>query len=101
MSDHLSLKGVAYNEIRAEESKLGVCMSFKLDELDASIIELLQRDSRMMYKDIAEKTNVSLPTVRARIKRLLDLGVIKKFTIVVDADKISGKDVFRIIPSNI
>lgn len=44
-----------------------------------------------MYKDIAQKAGVSLPTVRSRIQRLIELGVIKKFTVIVDADKILGK----------
>ena len=63
----------------------------KLDEVDARIIELLQKDGRMMYKDLARFTRVSLPTVRYRIKRLTDMGVIRKFTVVTDPGKISGK----------
>lgn len=66
-------------------------MVIRLDRIDAGIIELLQSDGRMMYKDIARQTGVSLPTVRARIRRLTDLGVIKKFTVIVDPDKIRGK----------
>lgn len=66
-------------------------MVLKLDALDVGIIEALQQDGRILYKDIAKKMGVSLPTVRARIKRLMDLGVIRKFTVIVDADKIYGK----------
>jgi len=44
-----------------------------------------------MYKDAAKQLNVSIPTIRARVRRLRELGVIKKFTIVVDPDKIFGK----------
>ena len=66
-------------------------MVIRLDRIDVGIIELLQTDGRMMYKDIARETGVSLPTVRARIKRLTDLDVIKKFTVIVDPDKIRGK----------
>jgi len=63
----------------------------KLDLQDVQIIEALQQDGRMQYKDIARKVGLSLPTVRARIKRLMDLGVVRKFTIIVDPDKIYGK----------
>ncbi len=66
-------------------------MSVQLDENDARIIELLQEDGRMQYKDIAQRVGVSIPTARSRIQRLLGLGVIKKFTVIVDADKILGK----------
>ena len=66
-------------------------MSIQLDRVDVQIIEMLQQDGRMLYKDIAKKVGVSLPTVRIRTKKLVDLGVIKKFTVIVDADKILGK----------
>ena len=66
-------------------------MSIQLDRTDVQIIEMLQEDGRMLYKDIAQKAGVSLPTVRTRIQKLMDLGVIKKFTVIVDADKILGK----------
>lgn len=72
-------------------------MELKIDELDSQIIELLQQDGRMQLKDIAEKTGVSIPTVRARVKRLLELGVIKKFTAVVSTERIWGRVRFAII----
>ncbi|MDG6990918.1 MAG: Lrp/AsnC ligand binding domain-containing protein [Nitrososphaerota archaeon] len=55
------------------------------------IVEILQGDGRAMYKDIAQKVGVSLPTVRTRVRHLMELGVIRKFTVIVDPDKIFGK----------
>ncbi len=66
-------------------------MSIQIDGIDAQIIEMLQSDGRMLYKDLAQKVGVSLPTVRARTQKLVELGVIKKFTVIIDADKILGK----------
>lgn len=66
-------------------------MSLQLDNIDAQIIELLQKDGRMMFKDIASAVGVSLPTVRARIQKLSELGLIKKFTLILDSEKIWGK----------
>ncbi len=66
-------------------------MSVQLDNTDVQIIEMLQGDGRAMYKEIAQRAGVSLPTVRARIGRLIRFGVIKKFTVIVDPDKIYGK----------
>ncbi|MDG6961388.1 MAG: winged helix-turn-helix transcriptional regulator [Nitrososphaerota archaeon] len=63
----------------------------QLDGTDVRIIEMLQEDRRTVYKDIAQKAGVSLPTVRSRIQRLVELGVIKKFAVIVDADRILGK----------
>lgn len=64
--------------------------SYKLDRVDVSIAELLQEDGRMMYKDIADRVGVSLPTVKARITRMTELGVIKKFTAVLDGERLAG-----------
>ncbi len=66
-------------------------MSVQLDDIDIRIIETLQADGRVPYKEIAHKLSVSLPTVRARISKLVELGVIKKFTVIVDPDRIYGK----------
>jgi Lrp/AsnC family leucine-responsive transcriptional regulator len=66
-------------------------VSYRIDSVDAQIVELLQQDGRIMYKDIADKVGVSLPTVRARLRNLIKLGLIKKFTVVVDLEKIMGR----------
>lgn len=66
-------------------------MSLQLDNTDARILELLQKDGRMMYKDIAREVGISLPTVRDRINKLMELGVIRKFTVIVDSEKLWGR----------
>lgn len=66
-------------------------LSFELDEIDSKIIDLLQKDGRMQYKQISQIVGVSIPTVRERIKRLSELGLIKKFTVVTDYTKIAGR----------
>ena len=48
----------------------------KLDPIDARIVALLQEDARLSYRDLAERLNVSTPTVSARVKDLEDLGVL-------------------------
>jgi len=45
----------------------------------------------MMYKDVAKKVGVSLPTVRSRIRKLSEMGLIKKFTVMLDFEKIWGR----------
>lgn len=57
----------------------------KLDRLDCQLIRLLQKDGRMPNNAIAQELGVSEFTVRRRLKRLLDNGVIR---IVAVADPI-------------
>lgn len=43
-----------------------------LDELDFSVLNLLQKDGRMSFTDMADKLGVSISTVRTRVTKLLE-----------------------------
>ncbi len=47
-----------------------------IDDLDLRIIELLQKNGRIPYRDIARNIDAPEATVRYRMKRLLDEGII-------------------------
>lgn len=61
-------------------------MSFELDEVDKKIIEILKQDARKNYTELAKQLNLSEGAVRRRVKNLVDRGVIKGFTILVEKD---------------
>ena len=63
-------------------------MLLSIDETDARIIKLLQEDARMPLREISIKLGLSIPTIRKRIARLEELGIIKKFVALVDYSKI-------------
>lgn len=52
-----------------------------MDEMDKKIIQILRKDGRASYKDVGQKVGLSEGAVRIRIKKLVGLGIIKKFTI--------------------
>ena len=56
-----------------------------LDDKDKRILEMLLEDSRRPYHEIAEDINVNLSesTVRKRVIKLQEEGVIEKFTIKI------------------
>ncbi|MFX0026967.1 MAG: Lrp/AsnC family transcriptional regulator [Candidatus Hermodarchaeota archaeon] len=54
-----------------------------LDEKDKRILEMLIEDSRRPYHEIATEVDLSESTVRKRVIRLQEDGVIEKFTIKV------------------
>ncbi|MCD6557512.1 MAG: Lrp/AsnC family transcriptional regulator [Candidatus Aenigmarchaeota archaeon] len=60
------------------------------------ILELLKRNSRMSFVEMAKKLGVSETAVRKKIKRLESDGVIKKYTIETDPRKI-GFDIDALI----
>lgn len=59
-------------------------MSEKLDEVDRGIIEHLRMNARTTFVDIGKALGVSDATVYNRVKRLMEMGVIKRFTVEVD-----------------
>ncbi|WP_194895354.1 Lrp/AsnC family transcriptional regulator [Catenulispora pinisilvae] len=59
-----------------------------LDDTDRRIVHLLQQDGRMSMRDLAAAVHVSRAHVYTRVKRLLDDGVIRRFTIQVDPERV-------------
>jgi len=59
-----------------------------LDILDLKIVKCLTDDARSTYKKIAEETGVSEATVKNRIDKLMEEGIIKKFTVIMDYHKL-------------
>jgi Lrp/AsnC family transcriptional regulator for asnA, asnC and gidA len=66
------------------------------DEFDRKLLDILYLDSRKKLQDIADMLNVSVTSVHNRIKSLEDRGIIKKFTIQIDSEKV-GNDLTAII----
>lgn len=60
-----------------------------LDETDLEILRLLVEDARRPYSEIADRVDVSPPTVSDRIDRLEELGIIERFTVDLDRSKFS------------
>ena len=60
-------------------------MENELDKLDRLILSALLRDARVSWKDIAAEAGVSSPTIRDRVKRLQDTGVVHGFSVEISA----------------
>ncbi|MFC6943024.1 Lrp/AsnC family transcriptional regulator [Salinirubellus sp. GCM10025818] len=52
-----------------------------MDSLDREILAILRRDSRTPYTEIADHVGTSEGTVRNRVERLVEEGVIERFTV--------------------
>jgi len=63
-------------------------VAHKPDELDAKILELLQRDARTSSREIAKRLRVATGTVSARINRLTEEGIIRGYTAILDGTKL-------------
>lgn len=63
-------------------------MSVKLDVIDRKILNVLQSDARASFASIARELGVSEATVRFRVKKLSEKGVIIRFIALLDPRKI-------------
>ncbi len=63
-------------------------MPHRIDEIDAKILELLQRDGRMQRSDVAEEVGLSISAVSERMRKLEERGVIEGYRAVVDAKRL-------------
>ena len=67
-------------------------MSRHLDEIDRQIVHALMADARNTSAPmIAEEMNVSAGTVRNRIERLEEAGVIRGYTAIIDFEQADGR----------
>ncbi|WP_456279208.1 Lrp/AsnC family transcriptional regulator [Bacillus sp. AK128] len=64
----------------------------KLDEIDRKILQLLTDNARMSYVDIGKQLNLSRVSIRERVNQLIEGGVIEKFSVVINSEKV-GKGV--------
>ncbi|NLM02080.1 MAG: Lrp/AsnC family transcriptional regulator [Methanothermobacter wolfeii] len=63
----------------------------KIDDIDRKIIDLLNEDGRMSYRNISRILDVSVGTVHNRVEKLVQKGVIKKFVPIIDHSKLGYK----------
>ncbi|GKS67006.1 hypothetical protein YTPLAS73_05530 [Nitrosarchaeum sp.] len=59
-------------------------MPFQPDDIDIAIIESLIKDGRKSFRQISREIKVSTPTVQARYERLVNVGLIKSISPIID-----------------
>ncbi len=62
-------------------------MDEALDELDETILQILQTEGRISNVDLAGRINLSAPAVHARIKRLEQRGYIRQYAALLDRER--------------
>ena len=62
--------------------------NIQTDEMDARIISALSADGRRSYADVGTEVGLSTAAVHERVKKLLDKGVIRRFSISVAPERV-------------
>jgi DNA-binding Lrp family transcriptional regulator len=63
-------------------------MPLQLDEIDIKIIKSQVKDGRKSFRQISRETKITTPTVKARFKRLVNIGFIKGVIPIFDFNQI-------------
>jgi len=63
-------------------------MPHELDDIDIGIVTSLQQDGRKSFRQIARELDISTPTVQARYHRLVNIGLIKSVSPVIDSTNV-------------
>lgn len=59
-----------------------------MNKLDNALLNLLIKDGRMSYADMARELDISRAHARDRVQQLIESGVIEQFTAVVNPSKL-------------
>ena len=65
-------------------------MPNRIDDTDYHILTALTEDGRRSLRDIARTAGVSTPTVESHLRKMLDMGLIKKIAPIIDVSKITS-----------
>lgn len=57
-----------------------------MDDIDRKILRELQKDARSSFRDISSKIHVSTPTISARVQAMQDVGLVRGYSVSLDAD---------------
>jgi len=60
----------------------------KIDSIDKKIIDELRENSRLSMSELGRRINLSSPSVTERVRRMESFGIIKKYTLEVDYEKL-------------
>ena len=71
--------------------------AISLDSLDWNILQALQENAKQTYTEIGRRFGVAHSTVYDRIKKMEENNVIKKYTTVVDLEKVGVKYITAIM----
>lgn len=74
-------------------------MSLNLDDVDRKILRELQNDGRASFRDVSARISVSTPTVSSRVQAMVDVGLIRGYSTMLDAEMLGQISVVLLLES--
>jgi len=75
-------------------------MPHELDDIDIGIVNSLKEDGRKSFRQISRELDISTPTVQARYQRLVNIGLIKSISPVIDSTNVVNEQKEQVSTSN-
>ena len=72
-------------------------MALRIDDMDRKILEELQRDAAQSLDEIAKRVGSSKTPVWNRIRKMRDGGIIKRQTVLLDAEALGFEACFFVL----
>jgi Lrp/AsnC family leucine-responsive transcriptional regulator len=60
----------------------------RLDDIDWDILDILQEDGRLGYRELGRRVGLSAPAAAARVRKLEQAGIIAGYRAVVDPERL-------------
>ena len=73
---------------RIEEEVNEKAQAVQLDNKDKEILNILQDNYRIPYKELSEKVNLAASTIHNRVQKMLKEGIIRAFDTLIDPFKV-------------
>lgn len=67
-----------------------------MDVLDRNLLRILKDDGRISFRELAHKMGVSSQTISDRVTKMVEKGIITRFTIMVDQGKVGYPITFTV-----
>jgi Lrp/AsnC family leucine-responsive transcriptional regulator len=62
--------------------------NIQIDDMDARILSVMSHDSRRSYAEVGAEVGLSTAAVHDRVKKMIERGVIRHFSISVDPERV-------------
>jgi DNA-binding Lrp family transcriptional regulator len=68
----------------------------EFDDTGSRILGILVEDGRRSFREVARRAGITTPTVQARVKRMMDEGLVRKISPIFDPSKFRHGLVFQL-----
>ena len=82
------LYGIERHKIKPSKVKKKESVGYHLDKKDKEILNILQDNYKISYKDISEKVKLAASTIHSRVQNMINEGIIKEVDTLIDPFKV-------------